>query len=283
MTSTRLSTLPRASFTPRRAAKRAGLAFVTTALAGGWLAGCAGLLGIEDATCDADYDPRCDGRAVGMLNPEAGSGGRATTAGSGGSGGSAGSAGAGSGGSAGGDLAGAGGSLAMDEPVEVPLCERYCDTIAAACTGDNEQYASLLACRSVCALLEPGEPGDLNTNSVECRIARAELAQATGEAASYCHTAGPGGGGVCGTDCEGFCTLMATQCTQMGTYAQCLPVCEGVPSLSEEDETETYRTAIQSGDSLQCRLYHVSAATLDPLTHCSHAAGVALCVPSNVF
>jgi hypothetical protein len=51
-----------------------------------------------------------------------------------------------------------------------------------------------------------------------------------------------------------------------------------VPNLTEEDETLTYSTAIQDGDSVQCRLYHVTAATLDSRTHCSHAAGVALCV-----
>ncbi|HTV22326.1 MAG TPA: hypothetical protein VMG12_26745 [Polyangiaceae bacterium] len=280
MASPRLDTLPRAPFTSRRAAQCAGIAF-GVALASGWLAGCAGLLGIEDATCDPSYDPRCTNTSVGMLTPVGGSGGRGVmTGGSSGNGGSA--VAAGSGGAAGGNVAGAGGAPTMEEPVEESLCERYCDTVAAACTGDNEQYASLMACTAVCNLLDAGEPGDLNNNTVECRLARAELAQATGEASSYCHTAGPGGGGVCGSDCEGFCTLMAAKCSLMGDYEQCLPLCEDVPNRSDVVETDTYRTAIQSGDSVQCRLYHVSAATLDPIMHCSHAAGVALCVPSSV-
>jgi hypothetical protein len=284
------------SFTPRRpgttnGASRARVAF-GLALSTGWLAGCAGLLGIEDATCDPTYDPGCAGR-FGALMPGAGNGGSATTAGAAGNAGSAGNSGsAGNGGSAGnagsagnvgsGENAAAaggnGGALDTDPSVEPPLCERYCDTIAAACTGDNEQYASPMACRAVCALLDPGERGNFSGNSIECRLARAQLAQATGEPASYCSSAGPGGGGVCGTDCEGFCTIMAQTCTLMGSFEQCLPLCGDVPNLTDQDEALTYATSIQDGNSVQCRLYHVTAATLDSRTHCSHAAGVALCV-----
>src|SRR5690606_7484269 len=134
---------------------------------------------------------RCPGRGVGMLAPAGGSGGSGAalggSAGASGAGGSAGGAaapGEPSGGAAGGALGGAGGAAAA--PVEPPLCERYCDTIMAACTGDNEQYASPMACREVCDLLRPGEPGEFVGNTVECRLARAELARATGEPGSYC-------------------------------------------------------------------------------------------------
>jgi hypothetical protein len=263
------------TFPSLRAATASARVACAVALAGGWLAGCAGLLGIEEATCDPSYDPRCAGRSVVTLMPSAGSGG-AQAGGAGGSAGAGESAGAGgNSGAAGGDMAGAGGAPETPEP---PLCERYCDTIAAACTGANEQYASPMACRAVCALLDAGEPGDLSGNTVECRLARALLARGTGEPAFYCHSAGPGGAGVCGTDCEGFCTIMAEQCTQMGTFQQCLPLCSAVPNLTDEDESITYATSIMDGDSVQCRLYHVTAATLDATMHCSHAAGVALCV-----
>jgi hypothetical protein len=253
------------------------------ALAGAGLAGCAGLLGIEEATCDPTYDPRCTGSSVGTLLPAAGSGGSGVggSAGSG-VGGSAGAAGSLGSAGAGGDSAGAGGAPVTEER---PLCERYCDTVAAACTGANEQYASPMACRAVCALLEPGVPMEVGKemgNTVECRLARAALAQGTGEASGYCHSAGPGGGGVCGTDCEGFCTLMAQTCAQMGSYDACLPLCGAVPNLTDEDESVTYDTSIQGGDSVQCRLYHVTAATLDSRMHCSHAAGVALCVDAGL-
>jgi hypothetical protein len=140
----------------------------------------------------------------------------------------------------------------------------------------------------VCAALDPGEPGGFSGNTVECRLARAELAQATGEPGEYCHTAGPGGAGVCGDDCEGFCAVMAQTCTLMGSFESCLPQCADVPNLVDSPDevlfpgNVTYDTSIQSGDSVQCRLYHVTAATLDPVIHCSHAAGVALCTPPTL-
>lgn len=276
MPSQRLSSASSLPF-PSRAAARAACA---AAVAGVWLVGCAGLLGIEEATCDPDIDPRCAGRTLSQLTP-AGSGG--STAGAGGLAAAAGNGG--DAGAAGGGMLELGGAGGASAPVEPPLCERYCDTIMSACTGENEQYASPMACRAVCGLLAPGSPGAFGENSVECRLARAELARATGEPASYCYTAGPGGGGVCGTDCEGFCTIMAQMCTLMGSFDECLPQCEQVPNLAEEDPDEavTYGTAIQNGDSVQCRLYHVTAATLDSRTHCSHAAGVALCVDSDPF
>jgi hypothetical protein len=260
--------------------------------------GCAGLLGIEDASCDVSFDPRCadiDSLQPGPAAAGQGSGGFAgaasASAGSGGSAGAsgaaAGSSGSGAGGASG--ASGAGGAPMMMEPEpSEPLCERYCNAVAAACTGENEQYASPAACREVCAALEPGEPGGFSANTVECRLARAELAQATGEPGEYCHTAGPGGGGVCGDDCEGFCAVMAQTCTLMGSFEECLPLCAEVPNLAVDPDdvlfpgNVTYDTTIQSGDSVQCRLYHVTAATLDPVIHCSHAAGVALCAPPTL-
>jgi hypothetical protein len=236
--------------------------------------GCAGLLGIEDATCDEGFDERCTPASAGGAPPFGGVGG-ASAAGTGGAAPAAGTGGAlAAGGSAGGGAAGAGGSAPAVE--EAPLCERYCNTVAAACTGENEQYASIGGCLNVCALLEAGEEGTIG-NTVECRLARAELAQATGEPASYCFSAGPGGAGVCGSNCEGFCAIMAQTCTLMGAFEDCLPLCAQVPDLSGPPSGTTYNTSLQSGDSVQCRLYHVTAATLDSVTHCSHAAGVALC------
>jgi hypothetical protein len=152
--------------------------------------------------------------------------------------------------------------------------------VATACTGPNEQFASLAACLAVCERLEPGTPGNVAGNTVECRLARAELAQRTGEAANYCFSAGPGGAGACGEDCEGFCTLMAETCPNVvgqGTYEECMTVCATVPNLAGPPDNVTYNTSLQDGNSVQCRLFHVTAATLDPVAHCVHAAGLAPC------
>jgi hypothetical protein len=250
----------------------------------GLVLGCAGLLGIEDATCDVAFDEGCVGRAIPFLQPTGGSSGAAgsgaAAAGAAGSGGvdAAGAAGTASVEAAGsGGAAGAGGTgEAPEEEAGATLCETYCSTIMAACTGSNEQYASPAACLAVCATLDPGVPGGAG-NTVECRLGRAALARDSGEADSYCHLAGPGGGGFCGSDCSGYCTIMAATCTMLGEYEDCLPTCERVPNLAEPPSTTFYDTTMQNGDSVQCRLFHVTAATLDAFSHCEHAAGFAIC------
>ena len=70
-----------------------------------------------------------------------------------------------------------------------------------------------------------------------------------------------------------------------GPFTETKEVIGGFYAIEAEnmDEAVTYGTSIQNGDSVQCRLYHVTAATLDSRTHCSHAAGVALCVDSDAF
>jgi len=56
-----------------------------------------------------------------------------------------------------------------------------------------------------------------------------------------------------------------------------LSACDIVPDLSRPPDNLRYNVSQQSGDSLQCRLFHVSAATMDPTTHCVHAAGGSPC------
>ena len=238
--------------------------------------GCAGLLGIEDAECDPSFDPSCD--PTQFIEPIQGAGAGGAPAGAAGSASAAAGAG-GALGSAGASSAGAGGSAG--EPPLAPLCDRYCDTVAGACTGQYQQYASREACLAVCGKLDAGSPTNPTGNTVECRLARAEFAETTGEAQDYCFSAGPGGAGQCGTDCEGFCAIMAKTCDLMGSYDQCLPQCAEVPDLSGPPDNVTYDISIQAGDSLQCRLFHVTAATLDSVGHCAHAAGVALCANDN--
>jgi hypothetical protein len=59
---------------------------------------------------------------------------------------------------------------------------------------------------------------------------------------------------------------------KLGTIDDCMAACATVPDLG------AYDFSIESGNSIQCRLYHVSAASLVPSTHCPHAAGEAICV-----
>jgi hypothetical protein len=243
---------------------------------------CAGLLGIEDATCDPEFDQRCVTFQPLTLLP-AGTAGSTSAAGGGGVSGAAGAAGA-AGSSAGnttGGVAGAGGSAPSeteDEP-ELTLCDRYCDTIAEACPEPYQQYTTPAACRAVCAKLPPGQPGERSVNTVECRLARAELARDTGEPGPYCFSAGPGGASVCGTDCDGYCSIMTQACPQLlGVMEECLAACERVPNVSDPPDNTPYEISVQAGNSIQCRLFHVSAATVDAVMHCGHAAGSTPCV-----
>jgi hypothetical protein len=154
------------------------------------------------------------------------------------------------------------------------LCTVYCDAVQANCTGEQQQYASAVTCMTVCEVLEAGELGDTGVNTVECRLARAELARATGEPVNYCASAGPGGAGACGNNCAAYCDLMGDACPeQLGDRDACLDACNAVPVAQGR-----FNTAYDVGNTLQCRLFHVSAATLDPVTHCNHAAGGAVCV-----
>jgi hypothetical protein len=267
-------------------------------------AGCAQVLGIEDADCDPSYSSEC--LSDGTANASGGSGpfgpNQMVSALMGGSGGGAGSstsaggsasattgsggasAASAAGGAAGGSMASsagaAGGSSMTVDPIVArasQLCLDYCNTVQASCTGKSAQYASQIACLAVCAQLPAGTAGATAGNSVQCRMGRAQLAATTGEAANYCFSAGPGGGDVCGSDCEGYCTLMTAKCTQLGTLSQCEASCSIVPDLSLPPTNLRYDASQQAGDSLQCRLFHVSAATLDPAVHCAHAAGSAPC------
>jgi hypothetical protein len=54
----------------------------------------------------------------------------------------------------------------------------------------------------------------------------------------------------------------------------CAGVCQRLP------DNGGYDSSIQKGNSVQCRLYHASAATLDPTVHCPHVAGVGPCSPT---
>jgi hypothetical protein len=206
------------------------------------LASCASLVGIEDA----HLDPESVGGGAGT-----GSGGRASQTGGGSGTGDAGEGGDGS------------------DPTAT-LCARYCGTVMKNCQGPVQVYESLAVCLRVCQALEPGTPEDKTGNTVGCRLFHAKQIELIGEEASECPAAGPGGDGVCGTNCQGYCSLMQNLCPpELGV--ECAATCPAVPDIGGYDSSET------SGLTLQCRLYHVSAATLDPAFHCPHAAGAGPC------
>ena len=149
-------------------------------------------------------------------------------------------------------------------------------------SGRDAQYLDADACHAACRLFPVGTPGDTHGNTVDCRLTYANKAYA--EPYTYCTWAGPGGDGKCGTNCEGFCTLMMAACTPASTagheYFDSFLDCQA--ACNEVDDVGSYTTSnrsLQKGaDTVQCRLYNVGAALDDSFNHCSHAIGARLCV-----
>jgi len=159
------------------------------------------------------------------------------------------------------------------------LCEQYCTTITANCTDDAAQYSSEANCNQVCPNLpgfnDPGTIGD----TVGCRLENAQQAGTIG--VDECPTAGPGSEGICGDNCDAFCLLLEKACSDVDLFeynsqADCKADCQTFPDMGPFSATLT-----TSGNSIQCRLYHVSQAFEDAAFHCQHAAGKAICVDGS--
>jgi hypothetical protein len=147
-------------------------------------------------------------------------------------------------------------------------CIDYCNAALANCIGDYALYTGMDTCLGVCAQLPAGDSTELRSNDVVCRAAQAALAKSTGEPALHCPRAGPGGANFCGTDCESYCLLLRNSCPgEFDLVPSCVAKCA---ALRDEKRFDVLKD--HDGDSLQCRLVHVSSATVKPVDHCPHAA-----------
>ncbi|MBK9035648.1 MAG: hypothetical protein IPL61_31080 [Myxococcales bacterium] len=152
---------------------------------------------------------------------------------------------------------------------QVGECEDYCDLITAHCSGAVAQYSDRNSCLATCEVMPLGEPATHAGHTVACRTFQAAAAEL--DAAATCPSAGPGGAGVCGSDCESFCAMTDEICGDLSPYAtsaECLSACAGFASLSPFDASDI------AGDTIECRLYHLTAASVAPGTHCPHLAVV---------
>jgi hypothetical protein len=292
--------------------------------------GCNQLLDVQDAHVDPTLLPQragtagvstSDGGTAGSATAGTAGGGGSLTGGSGGSLGDAGdegmddggepassggkgNAGKGGQGAQGGGGAGSGGKASSgtggsvvgnagtgEEP-ELTLCERYCDAVMTNCKGKYEQYREFSECVDVCRSLTPGNPGDRNTDTAECRLRQAGLAKT--EPFLYCTSSGPLGGGECGSNCITYCNLMQRTCTPESTEGNlepsyfdttedCLSSCTALtPTESTPDQYTTSATADPPcfmGNHVYCRAYHVTSAIIEgaPDEHCPHAVGADPC------
>jgi hypothetical protein len=136
------------------------------------------------------------------------------------------------------------------------------------CTGSFALYSTTDACLGVCAKLPPGDDLEPAGNTVACRARQATLAIMTKEPAPYCPAAGPGGAGVCGENCDSYCSLLQQTCpAEFAMNPDCLHACSTLNDTGKFD-----LQANHEGDTIQCRLEHVSNATVQAKTHCPHAA-----------
>jgi hypothetical protein len=151
-----------------------------------------------------------------------------------------------------------------------PPCTDYCSTIMTACQGTNLEYPSAAECLRSCAGL-PRVAGAGNT--IGCRTDHANFALT--DAVTHCPHAGPAGDGVCGVNCESFCSLAATTCTgtnqQFTVGPDCMTACAG---FSMTPPRYTVPGGAAGGNTFACRMYHLTLATIDPVTHCPHIAVV---------
>lgn len=145
-------------------------------------------------------------------------------------------------------------------------CAGYCDTIEANCAGEFSQYGSREMCEATCATFAPGVEGDMMGNSLACRTYHAGAAAMANDV--HCGHAGPGGDTACGANCEGFCSIAAAACPDAWPdLAACAMAC------GTFDPAEKYDATDVAGNTFACRLYHLTAATMDPVTHCPHIKG----------
>lgn len=148
-------------------------------------------------------------------------------------------------------------------------CAAYCETLTTNCQDTNGQYfagvdGGLSACMVACAAFPEGTKADTAGNTLGCRAYHGGP-PAANDAALHCEHAGPGGAGVCGSDCEGFCAIALAVCGSVyADESACMAECATFP------DDVAYNTTAMAGDSLACRLYHLTAAAVDPFVHCAH-------------
>jgi len=152
-------------------------------------------------------------------------------------------------------------------------CDAYCTEMAANCKDTNAQYPTPESCKGVCATFDPGTLADMDGATLGCRLYHGG-APAVSNAATHCPHAGPLGDGTCGDDCTNFCEIAVAVCGSQPTKpyadaAECMAACASFPDTT----AVPYNTSVSSGDSLACRMYHLSVAAqsaADATTHCPH-------------
>src|SRR5262249_48312659 len=145
------------------------------------------------------------------------------------------------------------------------------------------EYTSMAVCKSICTQIEPGTSTDMNKDTIGCRAQHAKTANV--EPVTECPIAGPLGGGVCTNTgaCTTFCVLDLALCAgatapdggpnaPYKSTQECATACAGFKVDQGVGDIQE-----QSGDTFNCRLYHLEAAYGGGAlvnVHCPHTAPV---------
>jgi hypothetical protein len=153
-------------------------------------------------------------------------------------------------------------------------CDTYCTQIVATCTGANKEYNDKATCLAVCAKMAPGVYAGAG-DTLGCRQYHADNA-AKGNPTLHCKHAGPLGAGVCSdSNCEAFCALDIANCGSGASapytdQASCVQACAAFAYNGPSGDV-----ALTSGNSLNCRTYHLEVAYGGDAAagvHCPHTA-----------
>jgi hypothetical protein len=174
---------------------------------------------------------------------------------------------------------GTGDGTTIDATPEL-TCDFYCATVMRNCQGANSEYVNTATCMTACPIFEPGTTYATDTmdDTLGCRIYHALAA--AGDPSYHCRHAGPVGGNHCGDPCQAFCNLVTSYCAAPNPVAYASP---GACKNACKSGSFPYLTSdagdlsLTSGDTLNCRIYHLEAAMQSASAasyHCPHTEAV---------
>lgn len=151
-------------------------------------------------------------------------------------------------------------------------CQKYCDLVTNACTGQYAVYGSESQCLDTCLrTMEPGEPGDQTLDTIRCRRYHAYFALLEPE--THCLHASPTGDGHCGTEnCTGYCRILQTACpgefaAEYADAAACASECSQLGGAKRDEFALPPMGALRyqvnpapAGNTLMCRAFNAVEA-----------------------
>eukprot|EP00040_Diaphanoeca_grandis_P019366 m.102203 g.102203 ORF g.102203 m.102203 type:complete len:2059 (-) comp27392_c1_seq4:256-6432(-) len=150
-----------------------------------------------------------------------------------------------------------------------PTVAEYCSELFATCDGAGfaSGYDSEDDCVAKASSLISGQAGATGGNTLACRVYHLGIAKSV-DAAVHCPHASMDGGGVCAGDVttKDFCDDFVATCASDADWTS---------AESCRADAELYEQGLAgavSGDSLECRSYHLGVAKSNPGVHCPHAS-----------